>query len=250
MGSSAISLGLGLGGGKSATSSGTPGGTPFVNQYSVSFDGSDDYMNVPHDSSLNLSSAGTFSVWVNMNTTHTVDYPYLFAKWAGSDENYTFFTKVEGQTAGKFVMRYWDGTTALSSSTEINRGEWVHLAATLDGSNLIYYVNGSADNTVSMGMGTTNTGDLKIGIHPSDIRPFPGLMDEVAIFNTALSASNITAIYNSGVPNDISSLSPVAWWRMGDGTEAGSGTTVYDMSSNSNNGTLTNGPTFSTSVPS
>ena len=108
-----------------------------------------------------------------MNTTHTVDYPYLFAKWAGSDENYTFFTKVAGQTAGKFIMRYWDGSSALSSSTEINRGEWVHLAATLDGSNLIYYVNGSADNTVSMGMGTTNTGDLKIGIHPSDIRPFP-----------------------------------------------------------------------------
>ena len=36
---------------------------------------------------------------------------------------------------------------------------------------------------------------------------------------------------------------------MGDGTEAGSGTTIYDMSSNSNNGTLTNGPTFSSDTP-
>jgi hypothetical protein len=260
MGVSTISLGLGLGGGKAATSSGRlAGGGAFKNQYSVSFDGTDDHLNVPHDSSLNLSSAGTFSVWVNMNTTHTVDYPYLFAKWAGSDENYTFFTKVTGQTAGKFIMRYWDGSSALSSSTEINRGVWVHLAATLDGSNLIYYVNGSADNTVSMGMGTTNTGDLKIGIHPSDIRPFPGLMDEAAIFNTKLSAAQISNIYKgeesggsggtNGVPGDLSTFNPVAWWRMGDGTEAGSGTTVYDMSSNSNNGTLTNGPTFSTDVP-
>lgn len=234
-------------------------GAQAFNQYSVSFDGTDDHLNVPHNSSLNLSSAGTFSVWVNMNTTHTVDYPYLFAKWAGSDENYTFFTKVTGQTAGKFVMRYWDGSSALSSSTEINRGVWVHLAATLDGSNLIYYVNGSADNTVSMGMGTTNTGDLKIGIHPSDIRPFPGLMDEAAIFNTKLSAAQISNIYKgeesggsggtNGVPGDLSTFNPVAWWRMGDGTEAGSGTTIYDMSSNSNNGTLTNGPTYSTDVP-
>jgi hypothetical protein len=52
--------------------------------------------------------------------------------------------------------------------------------------------------------------------------------------------ADIVAIYNSGVPADISSLNPVGWWRMGDGTEAGSGTTVYDMSSNSNNGTLNN----------
>ena len=76
----------------------------FANQYSVSFDGSDDYINVPHDTSLSLSSAGTFSVWVKMDTSHSIDYPYLFAKWAGSDENYTFFTKATGESAGKFRM--------------------------------------------------------------------------------------------------------------------------------------------------
>ena len=232
----------------------------FANQYSVSFDGSDDYINVPHDTSLSLSSAGTFSVWVKMDTSHSIDYPYLFAKWAGSDENYTFFTKATGESAGKFRMRYWDGSSVQSSATEINRGEWVHLAATLDGSNLIYYVNGSADNTVSMGMGTTNTGDLRIGYSPSNIRSFPGLIDEAAIFSTKLTAAQITNIYKgedsggsggtNGVPGSLATFNPVGWWRMGDGTEAGSGTTVYDMSDNSNNGTLTNGPTFSTSVPS
>ncbi len=261
MGSSTISLGLGLGGGKAATSSGTSGGGAFPNEFSLSFDGADDYMTVPHNSSLSLSSAGTFSVWVNMNTTHTTDYPYIFAKWDGGI-NYTFYAKVTGESAGKFKMRYYDGSSAQSSATEINRGEWVHLAATLDGSNLIYYVNGSADNTVSMGMGTTNTGDLYIGVAPTAgfIREWPGLMDEAAIFNTKLSAAQISNIYKgeesggsggtNGVPGDLSTFNPVAWWRMGDGTEAGSGTTVYDMSSNSNNGTLTNGPTFSTSVPS
>ena len=229
------------------------------NQYSLSLDGSDDYINVPHDTSLSLSSAGTFSVWVKMDTSHSIDYPYLFAKWAGSDENYTFFTKVTGESAGKFRMRYWDGSSVQSSATEINRGEWVHLAATLDGSNLIYYVNGSADNTVSMGMGTTNTGDLRIGYSPSNIRSFPGLIDEAAIFSTKLSSAQISNIYKgeesggsggtNGVPGSLATFNPVGWWRMGDGTEAGSGTTVYDMSSNSNNGTLTNGPTFSSDVP-
>jgi hypothetical protein len=72
----------------------------------------------------------------------------------------------------------------------------------------------------------------------------------MAFFHSALSASDISDIYNSGEPASLSSYSPVGWWRMGDGTEAESGTTIYDMSDNTNNGTLTNGPTYSSSVPS
>ena len=75
------------------------------------------------------------------------------------------------------------------------------------------------------------------------------MIDEVSFFNSALSASNVADIYNSGVPNDISSLSPVGWWRMGD-NNSGSGTTITDQGSGGNDGTLTNGPTFSTTVPS
>ena len=88
---------------------------------------------------------------------------------------------------------------------------------------------------------------------------FPGLIDEVAIFGSALSdggvstgataSGDIATVYNSGVPGDIASLSPVSWWRMGD-NDGGTGTTVTDQGSGSNNGTLTNGPTFSSTVPS
>jgi hypothetical protein len=92
--------------------------------------------------------------------------------------------------------------------------------------------------------------------------PFSGLIDEFSAFDSVLSNTEITAIYNSGVPADISSLSPVGWWRMGDGsgdTDSGGGTpantdtigTVVNQGSASNaNGTGTNGPTFSTNVPS
>jgi hypothetical protein len=75
-----------------------------------------------------------------------------------------------------------------------------------------------------------------------------GNIDEVAIWDSALSASDITSIYNSGVPNDISSLSPVAYYRMGD-NDGGTGTTITDQGSGGNDGTLTNGPTFLTDVP-
>ena len=76
-----------------------------------------------------------------------------------------------------------------------------------------------------------------------------GKIDEVGIWTSALSASDITAIYNSGVPDDISTYSPVLHYRMGD-NDAGTGTNITDQGSGGNNGTLNNGPTFSSDVPS
>ena len=63
-------------------------------------------------------------------------------------------------------------------------------------------------------------------------------MDDVAIFNSELSASDVTSIYNSGYPKDESSTSNlVGYWKMGDGATY---PTIPDDSSNSNDGTMTN----------
>ena len=72
--------------------------------------------------------------------------------------------------------------------------------------------------------------------------------DEIAIFNSNLS-SNMAAIYNSGVPTDLTSYNPVVWWRM----EEGSGSTVADSGTDGatrRDLTLINGPTFTTDIPS
>ena len=70
-------------------------------------------------------------------------------------------------------------------------------------------------------------------------------MDEAAIFSTKLTAQNVEDIYNDGVPNDLGTdglnLSPVGWWRMGDGgTWDGTNWTIPDASENSNTGTTAN----------
>jgi hypothetical protein len=50
---------------------------------------------------------------------------------------------------------------------------------------------------------------------------FNGLIDEVSIFDYSLDATEISTLYNSGVPTDLSNTigltPPVHWWRMGDG---------------------------------
>jgi len=73
-------------------------------------------------------------------------------------------------------------------------------------------------------------------------------MDKFAIWNNTLTASEITALYNSGEGisaasnsgNYTSSSNLVAYWEM----DEGSGTSLTDSSPNSNTGTLTNGPTW------
>jgi hypothetical protein len=80
-----------------------------------------------------------------------------------------------------------------------------------------------------------------------------GKMDELAVWDEALTYAEATALYNSGTPieltsdsgNYASSANLQGWWRM----EENTGTTVADSSSNSNTGTLVNGPTFDSSTP-
>lgn len=257
MGSSTISLGLGLGGGKSATSSGSPtGGGAFPNQYSLDFDGTDDELTIPQGT-FNLGSGlFSFSLWFNADSLNS--YNCLFRINSSTSLSCTSFIRSNGE----IMLSNWTWDNLTSTGNTINTGSWNHLAyvktTTGSGGTMTIYYNGNAVASGTMPNGSSfgsETGTSAIGrSYAATHYPFNGKIDEFAFWNSALSASDITDIYNSGVPNDIGTnglnLNPVGWWRMGDGTEAGSGTTVYDMSSNSNNGTLTNGPTYSTSVPS
>ena len=175
------------------------------------------------------------------------DAEFLFT--TDGDNKLSLFLWSAGGISAYLGQRWYAGS--------FSTGTWYHLTATYDGSNsasgIKLYVDGSvvtlSDASVGSYLGMATGGSLLIGKWSYNDSALDGIVDEVAIFDSELSASDVAAIYNSGSPADLTSLSPVGWWRMGDGTEDGSGTTIYDMSSNSNNGTLTNGPTYSTSTP-
>ena len=250
MGSSTISLGLGLGGGKSATSSGSPGGGgAFSNEYSISLDGSDDYIQLPNGVLTALSgTAYTISAWFNLDIIGY--YQMIFS----ATSNLQIYFRPRDPQVG---LELWvnGASRIIQTAPYISLGSWVHGCISVDTTGTsTMYINGSSNASAVSVPQATSISNPVIGSQNGSGYFLNGYVDEVAIFNSALSASDVSDIYNSGVPNDLGpdglNLSPVGWWRMGDGTEAGSGTTVYDMSGNSNNGTLTNGPTYSTSVPS
>ena len=83
----------------------------------------------------------------------------------------------------------------------------------------------------------TNSINFQISCRNGTADRYAGNIDEVAIFNSELSAANAATIYNSGLPASLSSFSPLGWWRMGEGDTY---PTLTDSGSGSNDGTMTN----------
>jgi hypothetical protein len=89
------------------------------------------------------------------------------------------------------------------SSAALTASTWYHIALTYDGANLIGYINASATDggTIAATGNLANAADaFWIGRHGSnsDARNWKGYIDDVAVFSRALSATEITSVYNSG----------------------------------------------------
>ena len=244
MSHSTISLGLGLGGGKSATSSGEAGGgggAAFSNTKSVHLDGTDDDMFL--DSSVAFTGAFTLSFW--FKDTDGNNYPHLAAPY--------LFIYGSGIGAGNYILVRSVGTITTGSGA-YSDNQWYNLVLKRDGSdNVTLYRDGTSIGT-SSGSGTVTFRQFgKNGSYD----PFGGNIDEVALWDSALSDTDRHAIRGGvaagtrGLPSDLDDLSsrPAHWWRCGDGDDTG--TTSEDV------GTATavpmqlrNGASFEAEVPS
>lgn len=237
----------------------SPGG--LVNDYSLDFDGTNDFVQTDYVPSAGSTFSG--SVWIK--TSNTSNSMAFFSMEDGNG-TYGITLKTPGSNKNWWVV----GPTFTSNgqiggtgaAASIRDGNWHHIALTVNSQTIKIYTDGSL-----VGTATTTPSAAYVGPKPpisgnlTNYRyiigrgyavgqyQFIGLMDEVALFETELTASQVTDIYNSGVPTDISSLSPAGYWRMGD-NDSGTGNTITDQGSAGNNGTLINGPTFSTTVPS
>ena len=157
--------------------------------------------------------------------------------------------------------------TLLDTTSYAYEGEWAHICATYDGSQLHtglkIYLNG-VDQSSWTGTGggyiaMDNTGeDLTIGrkwqsTTAADIAD--GFIDELAIFGKNLSASEVLSIYNRGFITDLATHTAfgdiVSWWRMGDKATGTSPNYTIPDQVGSNNATLTGfrGDTTSGVVP-
>ena len=107
--------------------------------------------------------------------------------------------------SGEFGMRIDDGTTLhwfTAAPDNLHNNQWHHLCSTFDGAHLHMFINGVNRRTVSVAwQGTTRwpTSGVHIGVDSNHhtIWRFNGLIDEVRIYNRALSAAEVRAIFNA-----------------------------------------------------
>jgi len=232
----------------------------FSNTKSIELDGVDDFVNIG-TTSLGITSAISVSAWVKIPTSNTggggSNIQQIICEDTTSGSNRNWFLNWRGGGLDRFQFGIFntDGsfTQILTTGITPNDNNWHHLLATYDGTTnsngLKLYVDGATPfnaTASSTGIRSTSSVEATIGATTggSALR-FEGNIDEVAVWNSDQSA-NASTIYNSGVPNDISSLSPFSWWRCGDGDTSPA---LTDNGSGGNNGTMTNFSTFSTDVP-
>jgi len=232
---------------------------PFTNTYSVDFDGTDDYATIADANDLSFGNGSTDSafsilVWVKMDDA--TSFP-ICEKVVNTDTR-EYILHVNGSDKLQFIL--YDAAdedriyVTSDSAITANEGAWTLLVATYDGggsaSGITLYVNDSAVAATGGSAGTyvsmnNTSGALNIATFTAAAAFADGKFDEFAIIPSELSAAQVTAIYNSGEPADLTSYSPTVWTRF----EEGSGTSIADSSGNGHTATLTNGPTFSTDVP-
>jgi hypothetical protein len=224
-----------------------------ANTYSVAFDGTDDYMSMTLPV---LGNTHTLSAWFKSTASYGGPgsegtlISYISSGGGGDDSVLSVVTNKVGWSDFTDDDQYGTST--------VNDGNWHQAVVVVTATTQKIYVDGSLETTTSNSYSAgTSFSSATLGRRANAAqRFFNGNIDEVAIWNSELSATDVTAIYNGGRPVNLNvntngydnSSTLVAWWRMGD-NDSGTGSTVTDNSANSYNGSLVNGPTFQTTTP-
>lgn len=149
----------------------------------LSFDGTNDYITVPDSSSLDITGSITISAWVYKTTNHTAT---LITK----SGNYQF-SVINDNTIQLCYLgcRY--------SNSVLTNDEWQHIAAVKSGNTITFYRNGSFVNSlIEPTTPVSNTNPVVIGGNTGLQYLLDGRLDEVRIYNRALTATEILNHYN------------------------------------------------------
>lgn len=202
---------------------------------SMSFNGSNQYIETPSSTSLQTPSDFSYEMWVRPTSFSMYNTYFENGQWAGQ----TTLLRQESPTQ---INLYISGTGlgAIAYAPPLNT--WTHLALVRSGSTITLYANGvSVGNFTSYGTSILPTNVMRIGssVHSTG-QMFNGQIDEFRLWNRALTPVEITNRMHSNITNlDIYWNNLQAYYKF---DESG-GTKVFDLSQNNNNGTPVNSPT-------
>ena len=199
----------------------------------ASFDGSNDYIELPLNTSSFFAAKNTLSVslWFKTNGSISTN-SILFSDY--NNESYNIFSRLD--SSGRlYVANRYQNLVNNNSTTSVSYDDsnWHHLVITNDVSSLTQtiYVDGSVVNTNNINSSSwysSATGRVSLGANYSTSASayanwWNGLIDQVRIFKKSLSPGEVNSLYNetatSAALSTIDNPSTVAYYKMADATD-------------------------------
>lgn len=181
--------------------------TTGLNSGALTFDGVDDCVDIPYDSSLDIDTLQgiTLSVWIKLNSypdsLHQGPIFGLFNSAGQGVKNYLYIGKSIYGNLINWIQ--WPSPSASIKSIKPDLNTWYHVVVVDDSPHRAIYINGSlgsSDNLSESYQG--NTPDtIRIGSRADAWAPFyfDGIIDDIMIFDSALSGEQIQQLYTNGL---------------------------------------------------
>jgi hypothetical protein len=212
----------------------------------IVLDGTNDYIsfNNAYASGFGISANATISIWAKI-TDENYYQPFVgfYNPTAGNRSDFGI------DIASNDTERIWKNDSAGGGSYLFKFGRWDNYVLTSDTSTAKMYVNGELKSTLNSSGGINNNRMFVIGYNWDGMSN--ASISQTLLYNKTLTQQEILQNYNATKNRFVNALSPVRnglVLELDAGQRAsypGVGNTWYDLSGNSLNGTLTNGPTFS-----
>jgi len=161
----------------------------------LSFDGVDDYVEVLDSTSLDITDEITIETWIKPKE-------YTYIEWVVSKYK-AYHLGLDSDSRinhVRFELQISELSRIYTSSDgTVNLNEWNHIAVTANSTNLFFYIDGVQDEVI-IGVNVYGVSDYKLWIGSDEFAEtfFEGIIDEVAIYNRALTSDEIQQHYYNG----------------------------------------------------
>lgn len=160
----------------------------------LTFDGSNDYVNVPTSSSISITADITIAAWIKRGVTNQKGD--ILVRTNGSNWDYEFGIDDTGQDDKIFFYADAPSFFTQYSSGTISDTNWHHVAFTRSGSSTTLYIDGKQSGTsTASGAFNNNSTPVRIG-GDGDTVYFNGTIDDARLYNYALTTEQIKTIMN------------------------------------------------------
>jgi hypothetical protein len=201
-------------------------------KYAMNFDGTDDLITISNESNFDFDRTDSFSISCWFKCDNVSANNHIINKLSSTGD-YTGYNLFINNTDSKlwFYLRHnytSPNQIIIKSDSALVSNVWYNLVVTYDGSSTaagckmyIDNVNVSTTESDTLSSSILNNEPLRIGGRsPSTTNFANGSISNVSVWNTALTVSQVSEIYNEGLPGNLNSHSAysnlVSWWQLGE----------------------------------